>query len=105
MEMIREHEDRIGNYIIVVTEFRILFIDYTSYRVREIRPGALFGEHRTSIHCIEFVNNLVLFGCGDGAIFTWDVRKWKPAKRLIGGHSKAITSMIPFVPVCIDCLL
>jgi hypothetical protein len=64
-EPLREHEDRIGNYIIIVTDIRVFFLDYVSYKIKELKASQLLNTDSDSkiyITSVEFLHNIVYFG-------------------------------------------
>jgi hypothetical protein len=64
-EGLREHEDRIGNYIIIVTDIRVFFLDYVSYKVKELKASQLLNTDSDSkiyITSVEFHQSNVYFG-------------------------------------------
>ncbi|EFA84812.1 hypothetical protein PPL_01805 [Heterostelium album PN500] len=81
------------DYIVVVADNRILFINYHSQRIREVKVPIFDFKPPTSI---EFFSNLplVAFGSSDSVIRLWNVDKWELEKPLTGGHSKNNTTIL-----------
>jgi len=75
------------DYIVVVAENRIVFINYHSQRLREIKIP-LFETKPPS--AVEFFSNspLIAFGGPDSIIRLWNTDKWELEKQLSGGHPK-----------------
>lgn len=108
-DSLREHEDRLGNYIIIVTDIRVFFFDYVSYKVKELKASQLLNTDSDSkiyITSVEFLHQNVYFGYSgkyllnlmlniriDGTIASWDMRKWQLDKRWSTGN-KSIIGMI-----------
>ncbi|GAM18649.1 hypothetical protein SAMD00019534_018240, partial [Acytostelium subglobosum LB1] len=80
------------DYIVVVADNRIVFINYHSQRIREVKVPIFELKPPTSI---EFFSNspLVAFGCSDSTVRIWNVEKWELEKPLTGGHSKNNTTI------------
>eukprot|EP01132_Coremiostelium_polycephalum_P011147 gene11147-13657_t len=77
----------IDDYIVVVAENRIVFINYHSQRLREVKIPAFETKSPTSI---EFFSNspLVAFGGPDSVIRLWNTDKWELERQFTGGHPK-----------------
>ncbi|KAF2068788.1 hypothetical protein CYY_009890 [Polysphondylium violaceum] len=75
------------DYIVVVAENRIVFINYHSQRLREIKIP-IFETKPPS--AVEFFSNspLIAFGGPDSIIRLWNTDKWELEKQLSGGHPK-----------------
>ncbi|KAN0024960.1 hypothetical protein ACTFIV_009369 [Dictyostelium citrinum] len=76
----------IEDYIVVVAENRIVFINYHSQRLREVKIPAFENKSPNSV---EFFSNspFVAFGGPDSMIRLWNTEKWEIEKQL-AGHPK-----------------
>eukprot|EP01133_Synstelium_polycarpum_P014177 gene14177-16713_t len=83
----------LDDYIVVVADNRIVFLNYHSHRLRDVKVPIFELKPPTSI---EFFANspIVAFGCSDSIIRLWNTEKWELEKPLTGGHSKANTTIL-----------
>ncbi|EGC36451.1 hypothetical protein DICPUDRAFT_97580 [Dictyostelium purpureum] len=76
----------IDDYVVVIAENRIVFINYHSQRLKEVKIPPFETKAPTSV---EFFSNspLVAFGGPDSVIRLWNTEKWELEKQL-NGHPK-----------------
>ncbi|EGG15776.1 hypothetical protein DFA_10619 [Cavenderia fasciculata] len=83
----------LDDYIVIVADNRIVFLNYHSQRLRDVKIPIFDFKPPTSI---EFFSNspLVAFGGSDATVRLWNVDKWELERPLVGGHQKTNASIV-----------
>eukprot|EP01113_Clastostelium_recurvatum_P035695 TRINITY_DN5004_c0_g1_i1.p1 TRINITY_DN5004_c0_g1~~TRINITY_DN5004_c0_g1_i1.p1 ORF type:complete len:853 (+),score=177.76 TRINITY_DN5004_c0_g1_i1:224-2560(+) len=66
------------NGIIIITEYRIIFLDYITFATAEIRLASSFeGKLVTNVYALPFSPCFVSFACNDGVVRIWNTHTWQ----------------------------
>eukprot|EP01104_Vermistella_antarctica_P020698 TRINITY_DN896_c2_g1_i1.p1 TRINITY_DN896_c2_g1~~TRINITY_DN896_c2_g1_i1.p1 ORF type:complete len:1082 (+),score=249.37 TRINITY_DN896_c2_g1_i1:448-3693(+) len=91
------------NFVVVITEYRVIFFDYVTTTIEEVRPSALESKFQM---CVEHfvLSPLLAFGGSDGIIRLWNFAQSKPHGKLAGAH-KAVVAVFAFMSDNVEYLL
>lgn len=83
------------NAVVMLTDTHVMVWDYIVHTWNVIEMLPVLGKQASTFECFSDTT-VVAFGCADGSVRLFDTVSWTPLRRLVGGHSKAITRLVGF---------